>query len=257
VACAAVLADQSGAPRRTPCAPLPRWLAGVLTGQGLVLAAVGTVLFAGGLTVHEGIEPASAVWPWPLTPVSAMVIGAWLLSLAAATALVVREGDLGRLRIPALTYAAFGAYQLAVLVAHRDDVTPGPQLAGYVALLAAMVVTGAYGRRASRCQWLPMVVDGRSATAGSPASTSPRSAENAEPSPESPHARTTGPSRSTTKRPSGASVHVHTCSSTTVPGRAGRSRRARSTISPVRPPSGVRSRSSSPSGRSGASRPIV
>jgi hypothetical protein len=133
------------------CRPLPRWLARTLTGQSLVLGAAGVVLFAGGLTVHEGSVAAAAFWPWPLSPLSSMVIGSWLLALAVGTALGVREGDLDRLQVPAITYTAFGLFELASLVAHRGDVTgDAAALWGYVAVLAGVTATGAYGWWATR-----------------------------------------------------------------------------------------------------------
>lgn len=148
-----VLGGQAGPRNRAVagCRPLPRWLARALTAQGLVLGAAGAVLFAGGLTVHEGAVPASAFWPWPLSPLSAMVIGAWLLALAVGTALGIREGDLGRLRVPAITYTAFGACQLLSLAVHTDDLGGNAvALGAYVAVLAGVTATGAYGWRAAR-----------------------------------------------------------------------------------------------------------
>ena len=53
-------------------------------------------------------------WPWRLMPLGAQVIGAWLLALAVATALVIRERDLDRMLVPAVTYTAFGVFQLVV-----------------------------------------------------------------------------------------------------------------------------------------------
>jgi hypothetical protein len=157
VVCIRVLSAQAGParPLRTACTPLPRWLRTVLVGQGLALGGLGVITFASGLTVHHGTP--SEFWPWPLTPLSAMVIGAWLIALAVGTALVLRDGDLGELEVPALTSAAFGVLQLVSLVLHRADLTEtGAPLWIFVAVLVAMTASGGYGWRAARdCRQAP------------------------------------------------------------------------------------------------------
>ena len=77
----------------------------------------GGALFLGGATEHHHLPPgAMSFWPWTLTPLSAQVIGAWLLALAVAAALVIWERDLARLLVPAATYTAFGVFQLLVAI---------------------------------------------------------------------------------------------------------------------------------------------
>jgi hypothetical protein len=150
IACWWVFSARSGR-RARPERRLPRWLVVVLAGQGAVLLGAGGLLFRDGLTVHEGTVPGTAWWPWPLTPLSAMVIGAWLVAFGVATVLVIREGDLGRLAVPAATYAVFGALELVSLAAHADDVTGSAAgVLGYVAVLVTIALTGGYGWRAAR-----------------------------------------------------------------------------------------------------------
>ncbi|MGY1695183.1 hypothetical protein ACI780_09740 [Geodermatophilus sp. SYSU D00814] len=124
---------------------MPVWLRWVLAAQGVALGSVGAVLFALGLTLHHGTHPMAGFWPWPLTPLSAQVVGAWLIALAVGAGLVIRERDLGRLRVPAIAYAAFGAFQWAVLLRYQDEMRGGPSLWVYGALLTVVVATGAYG----------------------------------------------------------------------------------------------------------------
>ncbi len=131
--------------------PMPAWLAAVLAVQGLVLGAAGTTLFAGNLTVHHHDTAVTGPWPWQLTPLSAQVIGAWLLAFALAAALAIAERDLDRLRVPAAAYTVFGVLELVVLVRYRSEVDAGdPRLWGYVLLLVAAVLTGGYGWAAAR-----------------------------------------------------------------------------------------------------------
>ena len=93
---------------------MPRWLRSVLAGQGTAMFRVGAVMFLGGAKVHHLPEGAMSFWPWKLTPLSAQMLGAWLLALAVAAALTIWERDLSRLLVPAATYAAFGVFQLLV-----------------------------------------------------------------------------------------------------------------------------------------------
>ncbi|MGY1590762.1 hypothetical protein ACI79D_02175 [Geodermatophilus sp. SYSU D00708] len=153
VACAAVvvLQEVGRGPARHVGRPLPRWLARLLAAQGAVLAAAGAVLFLGGLTVHHHSEPVTRFWPWDVMPLSSQVIGAWLVALGVGAVLVIRERDLSRLLVPAVTYTLFGALQLVVLARYRADLDPAdPWLWGYVVVCAVVTATGGYGTWAAR-----------------------------------------------------------------------------------------------------------
>lgn len=119
--------------------PLPRLLATVGTAQGAVMLALGAALL-----VHPPV--AAALWPWPLTPLTARTTAAWLLAFALATGLALREGDLARLRIPTVGYTVFGVLQLSVLVRFHEQVAWGTVPAtGYVVLMAGVAAVGAVG----------------------------------------------------------------------------------------------------------------
>lgn len=131
--------------------PMPEWLVWLLAGEGLVLFAVGAVLFLGGMTVHHHEADVTSFWPWSLTPLSSMVIGAWLLAFGLAAAMAIRAFDLGRLFVPGVTYTAFGLFELVAVIWHWPQVDPrDPYLWAYVAVLVLVVVTGGYGARAAR-----------------------------------------------------------------------------------------------------------
>jgi hypothetical protein len=131
--------------------PIPAPLVALLVAQGAALAVVGAILFAGGARIHMMVDLERPGWPWPVTPLTSMVIGAWLLSFAVAIALAVRERDLTRMRVPALAYAAFGAFELAVVLAHRTAAGTRPVWWWTAALvLASIVLAGIYGAWAVR-----------------------------------------------------------------------------------------------------------
>jgi hypothetical protein len=164
LACVVVVARQER--HRTPAGPvlrpMPGWLAAVLGVEGVVLAAAGAALYGGGMTVHHH-ESAAEFWPWMLMPLSAQVIGAWLLSLGLAAALAVRHRDLDTLLVAGATYTAFGVFQLIGVFwrwpeLDRHDVW----LWSYLTILVAIVVTGGYGWWAARRPLDPPAEPGRS-----------------------------------------------------------------------------------------------
>jgi hypothetical protein len=119
--------------------PLPIWLAAVLTGQGAIMLVVGVVLF---------VSPARAatLWPWPLTPLTARVVAAWLIAFGIASVLALVERDLERLEISAVAYLLFGLLQLLALARYPDTVRWGSAAAtAYLVLLLTVVPTGAFG----------------------------------------------------------------------------------------------------------------
>jgi hypothetical protein len=116
----------------------PRLLAAVLAVEGTVLFAVGVVLFA-----RPGLL---AAWPWPLTPLTSRVVGAWLVSFGIAAWLAVYEGDLARLRAPAIAYLVFGLAEIVALLRYASTISW--QKAGswvYLAFLVLVVLTAAAG----------------------------------------------------------------------------------------------------------------
>jgi hypothetical protein len=131
-------------PAPVPEVPMPRWLAAGLAVQGAVLLVVGLTLF---------VVPASAerLWPWPLTPLTARVVAAWLLAFAVAAALCVREGDLGRLRIATLAYTVFGVLQLTTILRFRTEVDwSGGAGTAYVVGALVVIATGVVGTALAR-----------------------------------------------------------------------------------------------------------
>ncbi len=122
--------------------PLPRLLAVALLAEGAVMLVVGVVLF-----VAPG---ALAGWPWALAPLSSRAVGAWLIAFGLAAALAVVEGDLTRLRAPAVAYLVFGVAELVVLMRFAGSLAwdDGATWA-YLAFLVLVVATAAVGVRLS------------------------------------------------------------------------------------------------------------
>jgi hypothetical protein len=108
------------------------------------------VLYAGGLQLHLPVDAQRPGWPWPVTPLTSQVVGAWLLSFGVAIGLAVRERDLGRMFVPAVAYVVFGVFEVAVLLVFRG--APGTTALWLwvdVAVFASLVPVGLYGARAA------------------------------------------------------------------------------------------------------------
>jgi hypothetical protein len=139
----ALLVPQEQAPGTDPPPrhPVPWVLRGLLAAESVVLTVGGTVLFVAPAT-------AAALWPWPLAPLSARVVAAWLVAFGAATALAAVAGDLERLRTAAIAYTVFGVLVALAVARFPGTVEWGePAAWGFVVVVAAVVATGAAGWR--------------------------------------------------------------------------------------------------------------
>jgi hypothetical protein len=116
-----------------PLSPVNRFIA---VGLGLALAVGGTV----GL-IWPGL--ASALAPWPVSPLMARVFTAWFSAFAPGLLWFAAERDWNRVAaIPRLMISA-SVLDLVMLVIHRGDLTPGaPTLWLAVAALLGMGLLG-------------------------------------------------------------------------------------------------------------------
>jgi hypothetical protein len=136
---------------------LPRPLAAALAVEGTVLLAVGVVLFA-----RPGLLTA---WPWPLTPLTSRVVGAWLVSFGIAAWLAVYEDDLARLRAPAIAYLVFGLAEIAALLRYAHAISWQKAGSwGYLTFLVLVVLTAAAGVLLTRGNLTRRSLTRRSAT---------------------------------------------------------------------------------------------
>jgi hypothetical protein len=146
-------------PRR---APLEGWLVPVMAVQAAIVAVIGTVLFVAPST-------ADSLWPWPLTPLTARAVAAWLLALTAGLVVTIWERDWERVRVAVLTYTTGPILQFVALARFSDTVSWNA--AGvwvYIAFLASILLLGLYGlRRTSTLGLAAKVTPTRSSTAAS------------------------------------------------------------------------------------------
>lgn len=118
-----------------PLLPLTR---AVLAVQAAATGALGAGLLLAPATFD-------AVWPWPLPPLSAGAVAAWLLTIAAGSAWALYDGDWGAFRIAIPGFAAYGVFVGLALALHPDPLDLGDWeerlfAAGAVLLLVAGAV---------------------------------------------------------------------------------------------------------------------
>jgi hypothetical protein len=93
---------------------------------------------------------ADSLWPWPLTPLTARAVGAWLLALATGLVATLWERDWLRIRVATLTFAAAPLLQFVALARFSDTATwDAAGIWVYVAFLTSILALGAYGIRRS------------------------------------------------------------------------------------------------------------
>ena len=103
----------------------------------LLLAALAALLLAAGVVLLVAPTWAAAGWSWPLTPLTARAVGAWLVGLGWASAHACLLDDTDRVRPLGLTGAAFVVLEVAALLRHGDAMDwSGWQVVAYVAGLA-------------------------------------------------------------------------------------------------------------------------
>jgi hypothetical protein len=119
--------------------PVPPPLRAALAVESLVLLAVGVALFAMPST-------ATALWPWPLSPLTSQATGAWLIAFGLVAGIAALAGDLDRQRTGAIAYTVLGVLVLIATVRFRGTVAwDRPSAWIYLAMAIGIALTGAAG----------------------------------------------------------------------------------------------------------------
>jgi hypothetical protein len=113
----------------------------------MALGAAALLITAAALFAFPGTT--GEWWSWPLTELTARMVGAWLAAIGVTLVAVLREGDWTRAR-PAMVYlAAVAAAHLATLARYPGTVEwDAVAVWVYVALCAAFLVLAVHGRSA-------------------------------------------------------------------------------------------------------------
>ena len=110
-----------------------------------LLVGLAALLLTTGVALLLAPDWAADAWSWPLTPLTARAIGAWLVGLGWASAHARLVDDRESVRPVGLTGAAFVVLEAVALLRYGDVVDwSGWQAAAYVAGLAWIAVVSAW-----------------------------------------------------------------------------------------------------------------
>jgi hypothetical protein len=119
--------------------PLPAWWRNCAWVGGIGGIAVGAFLF---LLPNQAAD----IWSWPLTRLTAMVLGSWFVASGLVMAWAAHENDRWRLLVPALGFTALGPLQLIAIARFSDQIDFGnPQIWGHLLFLVGVTALGAIG----------------------------------------------------------------------------------------------------------------
>lgn len=119
--------------------PMPAIVRVIFVIYTLILALLGIGL----LVAPDSVR---SIWPWALTPLTARIIGAWMIGLGTLTGHTVIENDWKRV-LPVMPTLAVGA-ALEIVMAYRYSAAvdwSAPSSAVYIGILGTMVLVGIYG----------------------------------------------------------------------------------------------------------------
>jgi hypothetical protein len=121
--------------------PVEPWATVLLALMAAVLLLTGFALFAFPRTTGPW-------WLWPVTELTARMIGAWLAAIGVTLVAVLREGDWTRVRAAMVYLAAVAAALLATLARYPGTVEWGDVAAwAYLAVYATMLMVAVHGIR--------------------------------------------------------------------------------------------------------------
>ena len=134
--------------RSGPTAPAlhARPLRRLPVGLRVLLGALAVVLLVTGLAlvVPPGAPP-EGTWPWPLTPLTADAVGAWLVGLGWAAGYAFLIDDVEWVQPLALTGVTFALLQVIALARHGDAIAwSSPSAVAFIVVLLGIGSAGVW-----------------------------------------------------------------------------------------------------------------
>jgi hypothetical protein len=131
--------------RKARAEPAPRGRRPLPVPLRVLLAALAVVLGAIGVVLLVATESAATLWSWPLTPLTARVVGAWLVGLGWAAGHAALVDDAEAARAVGLTGVTFVGLQAVALARFGSDLDrAGPAAVAYVVTLLAIALASAW-----------------------------------------------------------------------------------------------------------------
>jgi len=126
-----------------PQSTLPAWMRLAMRVLGVLMLAMGALLFAVPGTAEQ-------LWPWPLTPLTARMVGSFYLAFGVSLLAAARENDYARIYVASCAYVVFSVLQALTVVRYQPlsmSGLPGQLLVGVLLALLVLGVAGVAGRR--------------------------------------------------------------------------------------------------------------
>jgi hypothetical protein len=117
---------------------LPAWLRATLGLQAILMLVWGVLLFA--RPSHAG-----DVWAWPLAPLAAEAIAAWLLGIGGSAAYISLRGDRADMPGAALSYIVLGGIWIGGAIFAGDAFHTNAAALAYIVFSVSIVAVGAAG----------------------------------------------------------------------------------------------------------------
>ena len=119
--------------------PLPAWWRNCAWVGGVGAIVVGVFLFL-------APNAAASIWSWPLTRLTAQVLGSWFVASGLVMAWAAHENDRWRLLVPALGFTVLGPVQLIAIARFSGQIDFGNlQIWGHLAFLVGVTILGVIG----------------------------------------------------------------------------------------------------------------
>jgi len=126
-----------------PQAELPTWLR-------LSQRLLGTLMLVMGIVLFVLPETAEQIWPWPLTPLTARMVGSFYLAFGVSLFAAAWENDYARIHVASFAYVAFVVFQAITIIRYQPVnwlEYPGQLMAGMLFALLVIGVAGVHGYR--------------------------------------------------------------------------------------------------------------
>ena len=132
---------------------------GLPTGLRVGQWVLGGMMAVMGLALFVVPESATLLWPWPLTPLTARMVGSFYLAFGVSLFAAARENDYARIRVSSLACVVFAALQFITVMRYPVvdwSAHPGQLLVAMLLALLAMGIIGVRGdlkaREARECK---------------------------------------------------------------------------------------------------------
>jgi len=117
----------------------------------MILAVQSAFMLAIGVALFTMPPIAQLLWPWKLTPLTSMTVGAWLIGVGVFAGHATWENDFSRIKAGLVSYLAFGLLQLVGLGRFPSSLQWSQLVAwAYLFFMVTVLAVSLYGLASSK-----------------------------------------------------------------------------------------------------------